>query len=1292
MAYDSASPDAMPAYYLDGGILYAANRRSASSCDRLEIHFDSGKDEIIAWVDARNLYPLSDEESLAFAQARSASQGVRFCCGNPALPLDAVSYSAALSFSLYSMDAQDQVAAPAMLVSQTEMSIGLKETLPIGVSFSDGNSYAVTYTSENKKIASVNANGMVTGKTRGTTVIHVLSEFGNEIRVQVHVKKAPKAVKLSAPRKTLGVGETMMLSAKLDAGYASALTYTSSNPAVATVDANGCIQALAAGTSKITVSTYNGKKASGTLTVLNAPQAISFGADALTLGLDETRVLSVTLNEGSTGEIRFESNHPEILSIDSVTGEARAVALGEAVVTATAYNGVSMSIPVCVKAAPSGVSIAHNSLTIGVGEKIAMPEITLGAEGEDCAGGYTLKSSNKKYVAVSDGVIKGVRRGKAQITVTTYNGKTAKLSVNVYNAPSKLTLNTKSAILGVGESLQLSGALPKRTAGAVSYSSNNEAIAIVSPDGKITAVSTGTAVITARTFNGKTAACTVSVKDAPQSVALNRSSCSLGVGEIIQLSAILNEGSAGSCTFESLNPEIVSTNAAGKLRANAPGEAEVEVRTYNGKTARCSITVKSAPTAVSFQERSLTLCVGDSYQLQTPTLSGEDAACSTFVYKSSGTKYVKVNSSGLVTALRTGTKNITVSTYNGKKATIKVTVKAAPKSVAFGESAATLFIGMEYTPKLNFNNGLSGSYQLTSSNSGVAAISADGHSVIAVSAGTADITATTFNGKKAAMKLTVPALPSSIELRPSQLTLGAGDSCALNAVMPAGSGCKLEYSSNDAATVSVSEDGKVSALRPGAAAIDVHTTNGLTSTSHITVLEAPTRLQLTPRSAARSLNEGSLQLTASFGASGQGGRVSYASSDPAIATVSEGGCVSFRAAGTVRITAETYNGHRAVCDLTIGEQPGEMHFAAQNVRVALGDTVTIPVTFDKGCESFHYSISDPTVASVSGDQVTALSIGTATLTAISRSGLTASCTLSVAPAPTGITLTPASAEMILTMDDLQLTASAQPDGLGSVYYLSSDPAVADVDYVTGQVSARGVGECIITATTYDGLHSAQCTITVRNLLDGVKIGIDPGHQAKADYSREAISPNGGGRKAKVSSGTAGRTTRVAEYVVNLQIGLKLRDALESYGAEVYMTRETNDVNISNQQRAKMMNELGVDMVFRIHLNGSSRSSSINGMCSYVRKTGVYKKESAEISKLVLKHMSTQTGAKNLGVNYSDGYTGLNWSTVPSMLLELGYMTNPTEDRKLVTSEYQDKLVRGLVNGVCEYLGREIPYK
>ena len=96
-------------------------------------------------------------------------------------------------------------------------------------------------------------------------------------------------------------------------------------------------------------------------------------------------------------------------------------------------------------------------------------------------------------------------------------------------------------------------------------------------------------------------------------------------------------------------------------------------------------------------------------------------------------------------------------------------------------------------------------------------------------------------------------------------------------------------------------------------------------------------------------------------------------------------------------------------------------------------------------------------------------------------------------------------------------------------------------------------------------------------LSGVKIGIDPGHQAKGNNQKETVAPNSKKTKPKVSSGTAGVKTRIPEYKTVLEISLKLREALEAQGAEVYMTRETHDVNISNQERAKMMNAIGVDL-------------------------------------------------------------------------------------------------------------------
>lgn len=205
-------------------------------------------------------------------------------------------------------------------------------------------------------------------------------------------------------------------------------------------------------------------------------------------------------------------------------------------------------------------------------------------------------------------------------------------------------------------------------------------------------------------------------------------------------------------------------------------------------------------------------------------------------------------------------------------------------------------------------------------------------------------------------------------------------------------------------------------------------------------------------------------------------------------------------------------------------------------------------------------------------------------------------------------------------------------------------------------------------------------------LSGVRIGIDPGHQQHQNAEKELVAPGSSETKAKVASGTAGVKTGVPEYQVNLDVSLQLRDALEALGCEVVMARETNDVNISNVERAQMMNEAKCDLVLRIHCNGSSNAKA-NGIGLYVTKSGDIAEASYAAAEALLPAMTEATGARPDGIFCRDTYSGLNWSEVPSILVELGFMSNPEEDVKLNDPEYQQLLVTGMVEGICAFVGR-----
>ena len=263
-------------------------------------------------------------------------------------------------------------------------------------------------------------------------------------------------------------------------------------------------------------------------------------------------------------------------------------------------------------------------------------------------------------------------------------------------------------------------------------------------------------------------------------------------------------------------------------------------------------------------------------------------------------------------------------------------------------------------------------------------------------------------------------------------------------------------------------------------------------------------------------------------------------------------------------------------------------------------------------------------------------------------------------------------------------------------------ALAEVVPIQGTVSVTSVAEtpAVTPAPTATAISATDATATAASTAEptatpeptqtprlyGLRIGIDPGHQEHANSEKEPVAPNSSETKAKVSSGTAGVSTGIAEYITDLEVALKLRDALKAQGCEVYMTREVNDIDISNLERAEMMNELGVDLVLRLHCDGATDKSA-NGIGMFVRATGEKQEESEAAAKVLLEAMSEATGAKARGVFLRDTYTMNNWSIVPCILVEMGYMSNPEEDEKLNDPAYQDLLVQGMVEGIARYFER-----
>jgi len=194
--------------------------------------------------------------------------------------------------------------------------------------------------------------------------------------------------------------------------------------------------------------------------------------------------------------------------------------------------------------------------------------------------------------------------------------------------------------------------------------------------------------------------------------------------------------------------------------------------------------------------------------------------------------------------------------------------------------------------------------------------------------------------------------------------------------------------------------------------------------------------------------------------------------------------------------------------------------------------------------------------------------------------------------------------------------------------------------------------------------------------------IDPGHQQKANYELDPLAPGSTEMKPKTKAGTSGVATGRPEYEVNLEIALLLRTWLESQGCTVYMTRTSNDVNISNIERAQFARDHQPDVYMRLHCDGSTDASR-NGVGVFVADTGVYVDQLPGWGQQLTNCVCQATGARAGKVNASSNYAGLNWANdMPSFLLEMGYMTNPDEDRRLSDPVYQAKICQGIVDFVA----------
>jgi N-acetylmuramoyl-L-alanine amidase len=204
--------------------------------------------------------------------------------------------------------------------------------------------------------------------------------------------------------------------------------------------------------------------------------------------------------------------------------------------------------------------------------------------------------------------------------------------------------------------------------------------------------------------------------------------------------------------------------------------------------------------------------------------------------------------------------------------------------------------------------------------------------------------------------------------------------------------------------------------------------------------------------------------------------------------------------------------------------------------------------------------------------------------------------------------------------------------------------------------------------------------------------LDPGHDLRANAETEPIGPGSATRKIKDGGGTRGVVTGLTEADLNLRVSRRLRPLLERAGVRVVLTRvRTAGTSIGNIARARIANRAGAALFLRIHADAGP-SAGVRGTHTMYPAlhpgwTDDVRPESRRAAQLVQVELVRALGFPDRGIWERADFTGFNWSDVPVIMVELGFMTSPVEDRLLAMPSVQRRAAVGLCRGVLRFLGR-----
>jgi uncharacterized protein YjdB len=720
--------------------------------------------------------------------------------------------------------------------TSAEAIIGAENRLPFLINDLE---VAVTYSSSDESVATVNKAGKVTIVGVGTTTITAsFDAFENYLASSasyiLKVIRAGSAISWSETSFKATIDEENVFPT-LDNPDSQQVTYSSDNEAVASIDSESGKITLNAGGSAIITATaaenayFSAGRASYNLTVAKAAVAISWSEESATVSIFGPNVFP-ELDNPASQDITYSSSDESVATIDAATGEIALVSGGSTVISASAvendrYEASSAAFTLTVTKAEAGIEWSQNECTVVFGSTASFP-VLVNPNGLD----ITYSSSNPSVATIStNGKVSVLAGGTTVITASfaetgQWEAASTSYTLNVEKAEAGIAWSASTWSATIDETTTFP-TLSNPNTMKVAYSSSDESVATINSSARVTLVGPGTTTIIASTEETATHKASsvyydlrvikreIIKENADLAWSASEATLSmLGKGKL----PTLDNPHGLTITYNSNHTDIASIDAEGKITPVAAGSATItasskETETFLAGSASFMLTVTRVDPALKWSSNSSTATLGGNNSFPRLTNTYKVAVS----YRSSDESVARISASGQMTLVGTGSAIITATSeestvYLASSSSYDLTVKRAKPTLTWSASAGTACLdGTSSLPTLNNPQNLEITF--SSGNESVATVSSTGK-ITAISAGSTTITATSkatdyYSSISASYTLTVTKRPVSLSFssNTASVILGESGNYPTLTITPSNAGLNVTYTSSNSSVATVNQ-------------------------------------------------------------------------------------------------------------------------------------------------------------------------------------------------------------------------------------------------------------------------------------------------------------------------------------------------------------------------------------------------------------------------------------------------------------------------------------------------------